>query len=68
MDLSDPLQIGLILVVTGLLGIAGGNVKAGILELSMTSTKGKFTVLAMLVVIVGLMLIVFDYFFFLEQP
>jgi hypothetical protein len=68
MDLSDPLQIGLILVVTGILGIAGGNVKAGILELSMTSTKGKFTVLAMLVVIVGLMLIVFDYFFFLEQP
>ena len=67
MDLSDPIQIGLILVVTGILGIAGGNLKAGILELSLTSTKGKFTVLAMFVVVVGLMLIVFDYFFFLER-
>lgn len=67
MDLSDPIQVGLILVVTGVLGVAGGNLKAGVLELSLTSTTGKFTVLAMLVSLVGLALIVFDYFFFLDR-
>ena len=66
MDLSDPTQIGLILVITGILGLAGGNLKAGVLEVSLTTTKGRFSLLVMLVVLVGLGLIVFDYIYYLE--
>ncbi len=67
MDLTDPTHIGLILVIAGILGVAGGNLKAGVLEVSLKSTKGTFTAIAMLVIVVGLSLIVLDFYYFLPR-
>jgi hypothetical protein len=62
MDLADPTHIGLILVVTGILGLAGGNLKSGLLEIGLNTTKGRFVFVVMLVILVGLFLILHDYF------
>ena len=58
--LTEPLILGLILIIIGAFGLTGGTLKATNMELSMKTVKGRATLLFMLLIIVGMGIIIYD--------
>ena len=57
---TEPLILGLILIIIGAFGLTGGTLKAINMELSLKTVKGRTTYLFVSLIIVGLGIIIYD--------
>ena len=64
--LSESANTALILVIVSILGLVGGSFSAGGVTFNVNTAKGKVYLFLMLVGTVGLFLILFGFFYYLE--
>ena len=65
--LSEPNNAALLLVIVSVFGLAGGSFSAGGITFDIKTAKGKSYFFIISVGVAGLVIILFDYFYFLDK-
>ncbi len=65
--LSEPANTALLLVMVSVLGLTGGSFSAGGITFDLKTARGKSYFFMILVGIVGLVIVSFDYFYYLDR-
>ena len=65
--LSEASNASLLMVIVSVLGLSGGSFSAGGLNFDLKTAKGKSFFFIILVGMVGLFIILFDFFYYLDN-
>lgn len=65
--LSEATNASLLMVIVSVLGLSGGSLSAGGITFDLKTAKGKSYFFIILVGIVGLFIILFDFFYYLDK-
>jgi hypothetical protein len=65
--MQEPAFLAVVLIVISVLGLVGGSFSSAGVTLNVQTTKGKVNIFIMAIGVIGLAMLLFDFFYFLER-